>query len=155
MNKTTIITTGRAYGIYTAIALIAFFFLMKLVGLIEVYELRILNVIFLFAGVYLAMRHFRKRAEHPSYLNGLGVGMLTSAIALLIFSAFVVIYLAAIDPDFMTSLKEDEYFGQYLNPYIAGAAIFLEGTLSGLLVSFILMQYYKKSHMDASEESVL
>ncbi len=129
MKETTIVNTGRTYGLYTAIALIAFFFLMKLVGLIEVYELRTLNVIFLFTGVFLAMRHFRKNAEKASYLNGLGVGMLTSAIALLIFGAFITIYLSAIDPGFMETLKEDEYFGQYLNPYIAGAAIFLEGTL--------------------------
>ncbi len=147
--------TSIKYGIYTAVTLIVFFLFMKLIGLVEVYELRVLNVIFLFTGVYLAIKHYRHTADKPAYLSGLGVGIFTSAVALILFSFFVIIYLAAIDPELMLSLKADEYFGQYLNPYIAGAAIFLEGTLSGLLMSFILMQYYKRSHMDESEDSVL
>lgn len=154
MKETSIEKTSIKYGSYTAAALIIFFFFMKLVGLIEVYELRVLNVIILFSGVYMALRYFRKNAPKPNYLNGLGIGIFTSAFALFIFAIFVIIYLGAIDTELMTSLKEDEYFGQYLNPYIAGAAIFLEGTLSGLLLSFILMQYYKRSHMDEQEDSV-
>jgi hypothetical protein len=154
MNGITIERVGIRYGIFTAIALIAFFFLMKLIGLVQVYELRALNAIFLFTGVYLAIRYYKKHSPSIAYLNGLGVGLLTSAIALLFFSIFVVIYLGAIDPAFMESLKQNEIFGQYLNPYIAGAAIFLEGTLSGLLVSFILMQYYKQSHMNKADNSM-
>ena len=142
------------YGVLTAVGLILFFFFMKLIGLVEVYELRVLNAVFLFTGVYLSIRAYKDRASHPGYLGGLGVGLLTSAIALLIFSTFVIIYLAGINPEFMEALKQDEYFGQYLNPYIAGVAIFLEGTISGLLVSFILMQYYKRSHLSSPEESI-
>lgn len=154
MKETSLERVGVRYGIITAISLIAFFFLMKIVGLADVYELRALNALFLFGGIFLAIRYFRNNSPSHSYLNGIGVGLLTSAVALFIFSLFVVIYLGAIDPAFMESLKQDEYFGQYLNPYIAGAAIFLEGTLSGLLVSFILMQYYKRSHMNENEESI-
>ncbi len=154
MKEYTIEKVGVRYGIFTALALILFFFFMKLIGLVEVYELRVLNAIFLFTGVFLSIKTFRDNAKHASYLNGLGVGILTSAVALLIFAAFVIIYLAGINPEFMEGLKETEYFGQYLNPYIAGVAIFLEGTLSGMLVSFILMQYYKRSHMSSPEEPV-
>lgn len=144
------------YGVLTALALILFFFFMKLIGLAHVYELRALNLIFLFTGVYLSIRAYHTgHKAHASYLNGLGTGMLTSGIALAIFSTFVVIYLKVLDPAFMEYLKKDEYFGEYLNPFIAGAAIFLEGIMSGLLVSFILMQRYKTSHLKQSEESVL
>jgi hypothetical protein len=154
MKENSIERTSLKYGIYTAIILIVFFFFMKLIGLVDVYELRMLNVVFLFAGVFMAIKKYRHSSDKPSYLSGIGVGIFTSAIALFIFSLFIIIYLGAIDPAFMESLKANEYFGQYLNPYIAGAAIFLEGTLSGLLLSFILMQYYKRSHMDESEKPV-
>ncbi len=144
--------TAVRYGILTGITLIAFFFLMLGLGLIREYELRILNIIFLFAGVYMAINSYRDGAR-SNYLGSIGVGILTSGTALVIFSTFVIVYLAA-NPSFMEALKTHEYFGRYLNPYIAGVVIFIEGTISGLLVSFILMQYYKRSHLQAAEPSI-
>jgi len=45
----------------------------------------------------------------------------------------------------METLRQEEAFGQYLNPYIAAVAIFFEGMGSGLILSFIFMQYMKGS----------
>ncbi len=146
--------SGIKYGFLTASALIGFFFIMKFMGLINHYELRALNIIFLFSGVYVSVKSYIKNENEGTYLGGLGTGLLTSGVALLIFSGFVMLYLDVIDPAFMTSLREYEYFGRYLNPYIAGSVIFLEGTISGLLVSFILMQYYKRSHLSNSEPAI-
>ena len=153
MEKSTIEKIGARFGLFTAIALVLFFFLMKGIGLLEQYELRILNVFILFAGVFLAMREYRRKFSSPQYLAGIGVGLMTSAVALILFSTFVVIYLAN-NPVFMETLKSYEYFGRYLNPYIAGFVIFLEGTISGLLMSYILMQYYKRSHLKEIEPSL-
>ncbi|MCA6078640.1 DUF4199 domain-containing protein [Fulvivirga sedimenti] len=150
----TIENNAIKYGLLTSFALIGFFFLMKVMGLSTEYELRALNVLFLFSGVYFAVKSYIDKADNVNYLGGLGTGMLTSGIALFVFSGFIVIYLGVIDPSFMNSLKEYEYFGRYLNPYIAGAVIFLEGTISGLLVSFILMQYYKRSHLSTTEPAI-
>ncbi len=152
MKNTLIERTALRYGIITGVTLIAFFFLMLGIGMIQEYELRILNIIFLFAGVYMAINSYRE-GDQSNYLGGIGVGMLTSGIALVIFSTFVIIFLAT-NPLFMESLRAHEYFGRYLNPYIAGVVIFIEGTISGLLVSFILMQYYKRSHLKAAEPSI-
>ena len=146
---------GLRYGIITAATLVAFFFIMLGFGLIEQYPLRILNIVFLFTGIFMAVNAYRTNPKFkPNYLGGIGVGLLTSAVALFLFSIFVIIYLAS-NPGFMESLKSYEYFGRYLNPYIAGVVIFLEGTVSGLLVSFILMQFYKHSHLNTAEASVL
>ncbi len=141
------------YGILTAALLIVFFFIMQALGLVNRYELRALNIVFLFSGVYLSVRNYRN-SDQATYLGGLGSGLLTSVTALVIFSTFVTIYLAGINPQFMEELRQYEYFGRYLNPYIAGAVIFLEGSISGLLVSFILMQYYKKSHLAGTEPAI-
>ena len=154
MKNALIERTALRYGILTAGTLVAFFFLMLAAGLIQVYELRILNILFLFAGVYMAINSYRSNpASRSNYLVGIGVGLLTSGITLLLFSTFVIVFLSS-NPSFMETLKSHEYFGRYLNPYIAGVVIFLEGTISGLLVSFILMQYYKRSHLEAVEPSI-
>ena len=153
MENTTIEKIALRYGILTAIALVLFFFFMKGIGLIEQYELRTLNVVILFSGIYFANRKYRKTNAADTYLGGIGVGLFTSALALILFSAFVVIYLAS-NTSFMETLQSHEYVGRYLNPYIAGFVIFLEGTISGLLVSFTLMQYYKRSRLKESEPAL-
>jgi hypothetical protein len=147
MENTTIEKIALRYGILTALALVLFFFFMKGIGLIEQYELRTLNIVILFTGIYLANRKYRKTNTTDTYLGGIGVGLFTSAVTLILFSTFVIIYLAN-NTVFMETLQSHEYFGRYLNPYIAGFVIFLEGTISGLLMSYILMQYYKRSRLN-------
>ncbi|ELR73656.1 hypothetical protein C900_02060 [Fulvivirga imtechensis AK7] len=149
MQKQSIEGIGIKYGILSAIAYILFFFLMQLVGLAHFYWLRALNYIFLFAGIFLAIREYK--AKHVStfaYMNGIGVGIMTSVISTAIFAVFIAFYLGIIDPEFMQQIQRDEMFGQYLNPYIAGALIFLEGSMSGAFTAYVLMQYFKRSHAD-------
>jgi len=155
MSKTSIEKIGLKYGIYSATAYILFFLLMNLLGLEHLYWLRALNYIFLFAGIFIAIKEYRRKHQRTfAYMNGIGVGMITSVVSTLIFAFFIAIYLDVIDPDFMADIKKNQMFGTYLNPYIAAAAIFMEGTLSGLLTAFILMQYFKRSHANETEHSV-
>jgi hypothetical protein len=138
--------TAIKYGLITTAGLIGYFLLMKLVGLHQIAELRMLNLIILIAGVWLAIRSYkRKTDDEMDYLQGFGIGMLTSAVSVIIFSVFIFIYLNFLDPAFMETLKQNEAFGQYLNPYMAAVAIFFEGMGSALILSFIIMQYMKGS----------
>ena len=138
--------TALKYGLITAAGLIAYFLLMKLAGLVQIVELRMLNLFILIAGVGFAMREYKKRGEDEmDYLHGFGIGMLTSAVSVITFALFVFAYLNFFDPAFMETLRQEEAFGQYLNPYIAAVAIFFEGMGSGLILSFIFMQYMKGS----------
>lgn len=155
MSKQSIENIGIKYGILSALAYILFFFLMQLLGLAHFYWLRALNYIFLFAGVFLSIKEYRKSHEHSfAYMNGIGVGTMTAVISTAIFAVFIAFYLGLINPDFMDEIKKNEMFGQYLNPYIAGAAIFLEGSLSGSVTAYILMQYFKRAHADETEHSI-
>ncbi|MHC2991962.1 membrane protein, partial [Pontibacter sp. HJ8] len=47
---------GLKYGIFTALSLIAYFLLMKLIGLERIIELRFLNGVIMAIGVTLAIR---------------------------------------------------------------------------------------------------
>ena len=138
----TIEKTAEKYGLITAIGLIALFFLMKLIGVVHVIELRALNFFVLATGVIMALRYFSKtKPESFTYLKGLGLGVLTAIIASVSFGLFVFIYTNFIDPAFMQSIVENEPFGQYLNPYIVGVAVAVEGIASGLILAFIIMNY--------------
>jgi hypothetical protein len=141
-ERITIEKTAEKYGLFTAIGLIVLFFIMKLVGIVHIIELRALNIFVLAAGVIVALRYFSK-VKHKSftYLKGLGLGVLTCIIASVLFGLFVFVYTNFIDPPFMQEIVENEPFGQYLNPYIAGVAVVVEGIASGLILTFIVMNY--------------
>ena len=129
------------YGLKIGAGLIAFFLLMKVVGLVHIYELRFLNVIIQVAGIYYALKKFKgTHGQHINYFRALVTGVSAGAIASLIFAIFLFAYLM-VDQSLMLDIIEKEPMGRYLNPYIAAFMVALEGIFSGLLFTFILINY--------------
>lgn len=129
------------YGLKIGAGLILFFLLMKVVGLVHIYELRFLNVIIQVAGIYYALKKFREtHGQHINYFRALVTGVSAGAIASLIFAIFLFSYLM-VDGALMLDIIEKEPMGRYLNPYIAAFMVALEGIFSGLLFTFILINY--------------
>lgn len=130
------------YGLRIAGGLILYFLVMKFAGLLHVVELRLLNLFILIAGVYFALKKFKHtHGEHLHYFRALITGVATGAIGSLVFAAFLFIYVSFLDRDFMQYLIENEPMGRFLNPYITSFIVALEGVFSGLLVTFILINF--------------
>lgn len=131
---------SQIYGTLIALALIVFFFLMYLVGLSGVIELRLFNLVFVAIGVYFAMKQYRRtHGGQMDYFHAFTTGMATVAIGVFTFAVFLLIYLH-IDKNFMDQIAEQP-LGIYLNPYIASFVVLLEGVFSGLFVTFLLSNY--------------
>lgn len=131
----------QRYGLRIAIGLIAYFVVMHLLGYSHRVELRLLNLLILVAGVYLALKKFREtHGAHLNYFRALATGVSTAAIGSSLFAIFLFIYMS-LDKDLMQSIVEKEPMGRYLNPYIAGCIVALEGLFSGLLATFILINF--------------
>jgi hypothetical protein len=131
----------ESYGLRIAVGLIVYFVVMHLTGLSHHVELRLLNLLILVAGVYLALKKFREtHGEQLNYFRALATGVSTAAIGSFIFAFFLFIYMK-VDSSLMLSIVENEPMGRYLNPYIASFIVALEGLFSGLLVTFILINY--------------
>ncbi len=129
------------YGLKIGVGLIVFFLLMKVVGLVHIYELRFLNVIIQVAGIYYALKKFKEtHGQHINYFRALVTGVSVGAIASLLFAIFLFAYLM-VDHNLMLDIIEKEPMGRYLNPYIAAFMVALEGIFSGLLFTFILINY--------------
>ncbi len=137
------------YGLIIFISLVAYFLFMKFVGLFEIHELRGLNFFILIAGIWRALTTYKSKAG-LSYFEGIGLGSLTAIIGVVPFSVFIFFYLHA-DAQFMANIIANEAFGQYLNPYILAFLISFEGSISGVLVSFGVMQYLKRSRMVSAQ----
>lgn len=129
------------YGLKTAAGLIVYFLLMQVIDKHHHVELRLLNLVILSVGIYYALKKFKNTHEHHmNYFRGLIVGVATSAIASVVFGAFLFTYMK-INPSLLQSIQENEPMGHYLNEYISSFIVALEGVFSGLLVTFVLMNY--------------
>ncbi len=68
------------------------------------------------------------------------MGMATGAVASLVFGVFLFLYMQ-LDQSFMDSIRVNEPMGRYLNPYMAAFIVVLEGFFSGLLMTFVLLNW--------------
>ena len=131
----------QSYGVRIAIGLIVYFLVMNLAGLSHQVELRLFNLLILVIGVYFALKRFRESHDyHLHYFRALITGVSTAAIGGFIFAAFLFVYMT-VDKSLMQSIIENEPMGRFLNPYIAAFIVALEGFFSGLLVTFILINF--------------
>ena len=144
-NNLSVEKVALKYGLIISLSLVAYFLFMKLVGLFEIHELRGLNFFILFAGVWKALTYYKKRYD-LEYFEGIGLGALTAIIGVVPFALFIFFYLHA-DTQFMANIVANEAYGEYMNPYILAFLIAFEGGISGVMVSFGMMQYLKKSRL--------
>ncbi|HEX9651540.1 MAG TPA: DUF4199 domain-containing protein [Cyclobacteriaceae bacterium] len=146
-TKYSIESISVRFGLLTTVGLLAYFLIMKFVGLVHIVELRTLNFLVLVIGIYKALKAFQKNNEQPmGYLQGWGIGCLTSSVAVLPFALFIFIYLQ-LDPALMEYIRNRDEFGRFLNPYMLAFVIAFEGIVSGLVLTFILLQWMMKSHL--------
>ncbi len=144
---------GFTSGLAISAILIVFFFLMKAIGIIHQYELRGLNAIILFVGIFLSISSLKKDQEEAfGYLRGLSLGILTSLTTAVSFSIFMLLFLLS-SPEFMEMIKNKEPHGTSLNPYGIAMVIFIEAAASGFVLSLLSMQWFKiNSHSEINTE---
>jgi len=132
-------------GILICIVYIAYFLFMIYANLIRITELRAFNFLILLGGLFFTFKYFRSKSKvHIDYLKGISLGILTSAVSIVLFALFIYIYFSEIDPLLLQQLKNNApLMGQYLTPFSAAFTIIVEGSISGLILSFAIMQYYK------------
>lgn len=135
---------GIRYGLWVGVAYIAFFLLMKALGLHERTEVAYVNGLFLIGGIILALREF-KRATHNrvDYLPGLGVGFLTSLVSSAILALFFIAY-SSFDKEFASHVMTANLYGIQLSVLMIFLVILLHGTVAGTFVGFIAMQFFKR-----------
>ncbi len=140
---------GLKYGLITAAGLIAYFLLMRLLGLVQIIELRFLNGLIMAVGVCLAIRAYKISVNGMiGYFKGLGTGIITAIVATVIFASFMLLYIKAFDGNLLEVLSAERLFGdrmQVTPGLIVFIVLMLEGVISGFMIAFIAMQYFKRN----------
>ena len=127
---------------------------MKYTNLIGVIELRSLNFAILLIGLILTFRYCRLKSQmHIGYIKGISLGIFTSVVSIVLFALFIYIYFSKVDPLLLQQLRNNApMMGQYLTPFSAAFTIIVEGGISGLILPFAIMQYYKNDPRYAKQE---
>jgi len=129
------------YGLRIAGGLILYFVVMHFTGLGHHVELRLLNLLIQAGGIYFALKKFKQtHQDHMNYFRGLVTGVATGSIGSILFAVFMFIWMK-VDASLMASIIKNEPMGRYLNAYMASFIVALEGVFSGLLVTFVLINY--------------
>ena len=131
-------------AIKAGISYIIIFLLMKLIGLVHIYQLRYINTLVLFLFTVHTLKTIDLRTgNNLEYLTGLAVCIFIAAVSFSLFASFMFFYLKFFDPAFMRYLIEHAPFGSYLSPLNTAAWLITEGL--GIQISFtlIIMEYFK------------
>lgn len=139
---------GIKYGLVTALGLVLYFLLMKVIGLVHVVELRFLNALILTIGIVMAIRALKNMKQgRMRYLQGIGVAYITALVATIIFAAFMVVYIKAFDENLLEVLTAENLFGERMSitpGLVVFVVLMLEGMISGIMIGFIAMQWFKR-----------
>ncbi|MCX2681814.1 DUF4199 domain-containing protein [Galbibacter sp. EGI 63066] len=134
------------YGLFIAIALIAYFLILKLIGWHEFIWLRLFNGLIVAYGLYAVIRLRRVlEGDKFSYYNGFKSGLFAGFLATLIFVGFMAIYMYHIDPSFPETIM-----GSWIKDYNQGPGILIfiliiEGFASSVILTLAFMQKFKPS----------
>jgi|SRR5690606_3072871 len=133
------------YGIGIAVILIAYFLLLKLIGLHQYPILSAVNGLIYGVGMFMAIKHYNSRKNKLKYEKGFQVGLLCGGIATVIFVIFMAIYMYQIDAEFSSNILEE--WGE---EYARGTLILLVmlvfmGFATTMVLTLTLMQLLKKS----------
>ena len=131
-------------GLSVFFCFLTYFIVMRAVGLHEVFILRYFNFMFLLAGILFALlKESREIGNEFSYRKGLQIGTFITLISVIPFSVFLYFYLST-DDTFMNLVKESTEVKEFISPGTITSLICIEGISSGEIITFVLMQFFKK-----------
>jgi hypothetical protein len=131
-------------GLIIGAVLIAYFLLMRALGLHEVLWLRYFNFVIVLAGQFIVFSMYRKKysPDGIEYMPGLLNGFKMTFMSVWPLALFMFIYLS-IDKNFMMYVKEHGEFGSWLTPFNSAIGLLMEGDASGAVITLSLMQFFK------------
>jgi hypothetical protein len=144
-NNRLIEKNGMVIGSLTALALLAYFFIMKAVGLEQKVELRFFNFIILAIGIVYGINKLKAELNQSEfYLKGIGQGIFISLVAVILFSAFMSIYIMYFDPFLLEHIRENTAVGWSMDAFTLFISSFMEGMAGCAIITFAAMQYLKR-----------
>lgn len=134
------------YGLITVILLIAYFLILKVIGLHNNPWFRMFNGLFVAFGIYASIKNYKLISGITfTYINGFKTGLLTGFLSTFIFALFLGIYMFHLDVEFMNNLLKDWFQDYNHGGGILIFIIIIEGMASTTVLTLTFMQIFKNS----------
>ncbi|WP_324670703.1 DUF4199 domain-containing protein [Hymenobacter sp. GOD-10R] len=134
---------GFRYGLLTAAAMIVYTLIAVFAGFFDRLEAGGLNLVIISIGISMAIANFKRAKDNRiAYLQGMGTGSITAMVASIVLGFFFIV-MSAIKPNLLDLSHARDLFGYDLSALMAFLAIILMGTLGGVIISLVAMQYFK------------
>lgn len=133
------------YGIGIAIVLIVYFLVLKVVGLHQFPILSVANGIIFGAGILVAMKQFKASGQSFFYQDGFQLGLVTGAIATILFSIFMALYIFQIDTQFASAILDSWGLAYNKGGLIIIVTLIMMGFSTTLVLTLAFMQLLKDS----------
>jgi uncharacterized membrane protein len=133
------------YGIGIALALVAYFLLLKLIDLHNYPILSAFNGVIYGAGTLMVLKRFKSESESFDYLNGFQLGLFTGAIATVLFSFFMALYIFQIDTQFAHAILDSWGLNYNKGGLIIIVSLVMMGFSTTLVLTLAFMQLLKES----------
>lgn len=133
------------YGIGTAVLLIVYFLLTKLLGLHDIPVLSALNGVIIGGGIFFALKKFKASQEQFKYQDGFMLGLFTGSLATIIFSVFMAIYIYQIDTQFAKAILENWNLNFNKGSLILITSLVIMGLSTTFVLTLSFMQLLKES----------
>lgn len=134
------------YGGFIALGLIAYFLIVRLLGLHENSWLRLLNGVIVAFGIYKVIKDVKAESGvNFNYFDGFKAGIISGFVATLIFTFFMGIYIFYLDTEFAKKIMAMSLGSASTVPVSLLFIILIEGFASTVILSLLFMQKFKPS----------
>jgi hypothetical protein len=129
----------------TVLLIMSFIAFCSYSRILEINQLWVINLFLLLMGVYDSLEEYSPTGKSDSidYFEGFKVGLYTSSIAVTLHAAFIFI-ITNFDATLLNTAKASYFYG-YTSSLTAACITLFEGLAASLIITFCLMQYFKKN----------
>lgn len=132
---------------FITFAMVAYFFFLRGFGLDNEPRLRLVNILFILTGINNAIRNNILINLEENYVSNLLIGLKTSLVSFVFTLTTLAIYINFIQPSFIKVLQKGFFFWENnFNLPMVILVLFMQGILVSLILSALLMLYWKNYH---------
>lgn len=133
------------YGVGSAVVLIAYFMVTKLIGLHQYPVLSALNGVIIGGGIFFSIKNFKNSERQFKYQDGFQLGIFTGALATILFSIFMAIYIFQVDSQFAQAILDSWNANYNKGSLILIISIVIMGFSTTFVLTLAFMQLLKES----------
>jgi hypothetical protein len=139
------------YGIGTAVVLVMYFLLTKLLGLHQYPVLSAANGAIIGAGIFFAIKDYKASHKKFKYQDGFQLGLFTGGLATVLFAVFMAFYIFQLDQQFANSILDSWNLNFNKGSLILIISLVIMGFATTFVLTLSFMQLLKDSWNQKSQ----